>query len=122
MSLYQRPWYQVGNTACITANNTAPTGVQVLPGAPFGNEPTTGGGSLQFRCHNSGTVIIHLGYGATASDAVNNANTAASSGSPQPALPLAPGLTEILTLPRQYYFSAKAGAATSVYITPGKGV
>ena len=118
-----RAWMPTGNTIAITAATTPPDGVQCLPGA-VGNEPgAVGGGPVQYRVHNAGSVYAYLAFGATNTAAVTNADTAPASGTPQPNYPLPPGGIEILTFPRTHYFSAGTASSTAtVFMTPGKGV
>jgi len=106
----------LGETVAITANATAPNGVQVLVAER--NSPISAG---QYRVINSGTVIVHLGIGNTVAKAKANAEAAAS-GNPAPGIPLLPGAVEILRFGAEAYFSALAASASTVYITPGQGI
>lgn len=95
---------------------TAANGVQVLVAEK--NKPFAPG---QYRVINSGTVIVHLGVGATVAKAKANAEAAAS-GNPAPGIPLLPGAVEILRFGSDAYFSALAASSTTIYITPGQGI
>ena len=102
---------KMGNTVTFLAATTAPTPVQAVS--------TTLGGN-QYRIINSGSVVVFLGYGSTASDASNNAvavsTTAAS-------FPLLPGTDEILTFVPNAYFTAVTSSGTAnIYVTPGDGM
>lgn len=100
-----------GNTVTFTAASTAPTPVQCASSTLGGN---------QYRIINAGTVTVFLGYGATASDATNNAVQVTSS---QAAFPLLPNTDEILTfVPNAYFTGATASGTAVVYITPGDGL
>lgn len=102
---------KTGNTVTFIANTTAPTPVQCTS--------TTLGGN-QYRVINAGSVIVFLGYGATA-DAANNAATAVTSS--QPAFPLLPSTDEILTfVPNAYFTGITSVGNATVYITPGDGL
>jgi hypothetical protein len=102
---------KTGNTITFTAATSAPTPVQCAS--------TTLGGN-QYRIINAGTVIVFLGYGATASDASNNAVAVTSS---QTSFPLLPNTDEILTFIPNAYFTGVTGSSTAViYITPGDGL
>ena len=102
---------KTGNTVVFTAAATAPTPVQCAS--------TTLGGN-QYRVINSGTVTVFLGYGATATDATNNAVQVTSS---QASFPLLPNTDEILTfMPNAYFTGATASGTAAVYITPGDGL
>jgi len=101
---------KTGNTVTFTAAVSAPTPVQV--------SNTTLGGN-QYRIINSGTTVVFLGYGTTATDATNAAVTVTSTG---PAFPLLPGTDEILTFVPNAYFTGVSTSSAVVYITPGDGV
>jgi len=102
---------KTGNTVTFTAATSAPTPVQCAS--------TTLGGN-QYRIINAGTVTVFLGYGATASDASNNAVAVTSS---QASFPLLPNTDEILTFIPNAYFTGVTGSSTAViYITPGDGL
>ena len=102
---------KTGNTVTFLAATTAPTPVQCAS--------TTIGGN-QYRIINAGNVTVFLGYGATASDATNNAVQVTSS---QAAFPLLPSTDEILTfMPNAYFTGVVASGNATVYITPGDGL
>ena len=102
---------KTGNTVTFLAASTAPTPVQCLS--------TTLGGN-QYRVINNGTVTVFLGYGATASDATNNAVQVTTS---QASFPLLPSTDEILTfIPNAYFTGVTASGTATVYITPGDGL
>jgi len=102
---------KTGNTVTFTAATSAPTPVQCAS--------TTLGGN-QYRIINAGTVTVFLGYGATASEASNNAVAVTSS---QTSFPLLPNTDEILTFIPNAYFTGVTGSSTAViYITPGDGL
>lgn len=102
---------KTGNTVTFLADTTAPTPVQCAS--------TTIGGN-QYRIINAGNVTVFLGYGATASDATNNAVQVTSS---QAAFPLLPSTDEILTfMPNAYFTGVVASGNATVYITPGDGL
>lgn len=102
---------KTGNTVTFTAATTAPTAVQALSSSLGGN---------QYRVINSGNVTVFLGYGATSSDASNNAVVVTTT---QGAFPLLPGTDEILTFTPNAYFTGVTSANTAViYVTPGDGL
>ena len=102
---------KLGNTVAFTANVAAPTPVQAVS--------TTLGGN-QYRIINAGSVTVFLSYGATASDASNNAAVVTTTG---PSLPLLPGTDEILTfVPNAYFTGITASGSAQVYITAGDGL
>ena len=47
---------------------------------------------------------------------------AATAGNPAPSIPLVAGAVEILRFTAGLYFSGAAGAASTVYMTPGEGL
>lgn len=106
----------LGNTIAITANATAPDGVQALVFER--NKPSSSG---QYRVVNAGTVIVHLGTGPTVAAAKANA-VAAASGTPAAGIPLLPGAVEILRFSADAYFSGLSASAQTLYITPGQGI
>lgn len=112
----QVPFNPLGETIAITANVAPPAGVQAPVQSRF--SPYAAG---QYRVVNASDSIIHLGVGSTATAAQNNA-VAAVSGNPGPGIPLLAGAIEILRFTADSYFSAAAGAAKTLYITPGQGL
>ena len=106
----------LGETIALTANATAPDGVQALV-FERNKDNTTG----QYRVVNAGTVIVHLGTGSTVAKAKANAE-AAVSGNPGAGIPLLPGAVEILRFSAEAYFSGLAASAQTLYITPGQGI
>jgi hypothetical protein len=102
---------KMGNTVAFTAATTAPTAVQAVSSTLGGN---------QYRIINAGLVTVFLGYGATASDASNNAAIVTTTGD---SLPLLPGTDEILTfVPNAYFTGITANSTAVVYVTPGDGM
>lgn len=102
---------KTGNTVTFLAAATAPTPVQCAS--------TTLGGN-QYRVINNGTVTVFLGYGASASDATNNAVQVTTS---QASFPLLPSTDEILTfIPNAYFTGVTASGNATIYITPGDGL
>ena len=101
---------KTGNTVTFTANTSAPTPVQVVNSTIGGN---------QYRIINSGTTVVFLGYGTTASDATNAATTITSTGT---ASLLLPSTDEILTFIPNAYFTGVSTSSAVIYITPGDGV
>lgn len=106
----------LGETIAITANATAPDGVQALV-LERNKAHSTG----QYRVVNAGTVIVHLGVGPTVAKAKANAEAAAS-GNPAAGIPLLPGAVEILRFSAETYFSGLSASAQTLYITPGQGI
>lgn len=102
---------KLGNTVTFLAASTAPAAVHC--------ESTTLGGN-QYRIINTGTVTVFLGYGATASDATNNAVIVTNS---QNSLPILPNTDEILSfVPNAYFTGVTSSGTANIYITPGDGL
>jgi hypothetical protein len=107
----QIPFSPTGATVVVPSDTVAPTGVATTS--------TTGVG--QYRVVNSGAVMVHLGYGSSASIATANA-VAAIAGTPSKSVPLVPGAVEVLRFSNNAFFSALSASPVSVYITPGQGI
>ena len=105
-----------GKTVVVAAAAVAPLGVQVPVDQRFSAQETG-----QVRVVNAGTDTVHLGVGPTAAAAQDNA-VAATAGNPAAGIPLLAGAVEILRFPAGWYFSGVAGAASTVYVTPGEGL
>ena len=103
-----------GNTQSFTAATTAPSAVQLTPFS--GGNPQS---ISQSRILNSGSVVVMLGYGATATLAATNAGTTF----PGPQIPLLPGTDEIISIPPSSWVTGTSLSSTAViYVTPGVGV
>lgn len=99
----------MGNTVTFLAAATPPAPVQALS--------TTIGGT-QYRVHNSGNVVVYLGFGGTS----NAATTAANASINGQTMTMVPGSVEIFTFnANQYVTAATASGTSQVYITPGDG-
>jgi hypothetical protein len=109
---------QNGKTVAITAAQTAPTPAQVKPDFNVSGYAMP---RLQYRILNTGSVVVFLGVGATATEATANSATISSSGN---AIPLLPGTDEIFSFMPNSYFTASVASATTagIYITPGEGL
>lgn len=105
-----------GNTVKITADVTAPTGVQV----PENSTDST----HQIRVHNSGLVTAFLAWGITAGAAQSAAVIPTGSGANAKAsYPLPAGIVEVFTAPINSYFSAITASGTAdIFITSGNGI
>lgn len=99
----------MGNTVTFLAAATPPTPVQA--------SSTTIGGT-QYRVHNSGNVVIYLGFGNTASAATNTANASINTTT----ITMVAGSVEVFTFNANQYVTAATTSGTSqVYVTPGDG-
>ena len=99
----------MGNTVTFTAAATAPTPVQAVS--------TTIGGT-QYRIHNTGNVIVYLGFGLTSAAATSMANTTINGST----LSMVPNSVEVFTFGANVYVTAATATGTSVVnVTPGDG-
>lgn len=105
------PFAPTGNTILVPAAASAPTGVQAVAAAGVG----------QYRIVNTGTIVVHLGVGATAAQATANA-VAATAGVPAKGIIVMPGAIEILRFANDAFFSGVSASAVSLYVTPGQGI
>lgn len=105
-----------GETVVVAADVSPPLGVLVPVFQKIADNP-----SGQMRIINASANIVHLGYGPTAADAQANA-VAAVAGNPAPSIPLLPGAVEVMRFSAGIYFSGAASGASTVYMTPGKGL
>ncbi len=105
-----------GKTVVVAADAVAPLGVQAPVDQRFSAQETG-----QVRVVNSSTNLVHIGVGPTAAAAQANA-VAATAGNAAAGIPLVAGAVEVLRFPAGWYFSGVAGAATTVYLTPGDGL
>lgn len=99
----------MGNTVTFLAATTAPTPVQA--------SSTTIGGT-QYRIHNSGSVVVYLGFG----DSANAATTMANASIAGSTITMEPNSVEVFTFNANVYFTGATASGTSrVYVTPGDG-
>lgn len=99
----------MGNTVTFLAAATPPTPVQAL-------SRTVGG--TQYRIHNTGNVVVYIGFGDTAAAATTMANTVIAGLT----FTMVPNSVEVFTLNgNQYFTGATATGTAQVYISPGDG-
>lgn len=99
----------MGNTVTFTAAVSAPTAVQAAS--------TTIGGT-QYRVHNTGNVVVYMGFGNTAAAAATMANVTVTGST----LSLMPNSVEVFTFNANQYFTGATASGTAVVnITPGDG-
>jgi hypothetical protein len=68
--------------------------------------------------HNSGNVVIYLGFGPNANAASAMANTTPAGST----ITMVPSSVEVFTFNANQYFTAATSTGTSVvYVTPGDG-
>ena len=100
----------MGNTVTFNAAVTPPTPVRALS--------TTIGGT-QYRVHNTGNVVVYMGFGDAAANATTMANTTVTGST----LSLMPNSVEVFTLNASVYFTGATASGTAVVnITPGDGL
>jgi len=103
------PFTPMGNTVSFVAAVSPPSAVQALS--------TTVGGT-QYRVHNTGNVVVYLGFGSTANAAATMANISIVGST----LSLVGGGVEIFTLNANQYFTGATSSGTAIVnITPGDG-
>ena len=99
----------MGNTVTFTAAVTPPTPVQAT---------STIIGGTQYRVHNTGSVVVYMGFGATANAATTMANTTVTGST----ISLMPNSVEVFTFNASQYFTGATASGTAVVnITPGDG-
>ena len=99
----------MGNTVTFTAAVTAPTPVQATSSII---------GGTQYRVHNTGNVVVYMGFGNSASAASNMANVTIVGST----LSLMPNSVEVFTFNGNVYFTGATASGTAVVnITPGDG-
>ena len=99
----------MGNTVTFVAAVTPPTPVRALSSIIAGT---------QYRVHNTGSVVVYLGFGDTANAATTMANTTITGAT----ISLMPNSVEVFTLNgNQYFTGATASSTATVNITPGDG-
>lgn len=99
----------MGNTVTFNAAVTPPTPVQAAS--------TTVGGT-QYRVHNTGNVVVYMGFGNTAAAATTCANVSLAGST----ISLMPNSVEVFTFNANQYFTGATSSGTSVVnITPGDG-
>jgi len=103
------PFTPQGNTVTFVAAVSPPTPVQASG---------TIIGATQYRVHNTGNVVVYLGFGLTSNAATTMANTTVIGST----LSLVGGGVEIFTLNANQYFTGATASGTAVVnITPGDG-
>jgi uncharacterized membrane protein len=108
------PFAQSGKSVTFTAATSAPTAVQAS-----NYEGTSLSGN--YRICNSGTNVVFLGIGRTATEAANNATVLSSTS--QQCLPILPGAIEVFMFGLNSYFTGITASGTAVvYVTPGAGI
>lgn len=99
----------MGNTVTFTAAVSPPSAVQAT---------STIIGGTQYRVHNTGSVVVYMGFGSSASAAATMANTSVVGST----LSLMPNSVEVFTLNASQYFTGATASGTAVVnITPGDG-
>lgn len=111
----QPAFYPGGKTIRVDGATTAPSGVQAV----FDTS-----GPCQFRLHNAGIVTVYVGFATTAALAVTNTVIPTGSGdNAKYAMPLPAGAIEVISAPRDSFWSAITASSTAnVFITPGGGL
>jgi len=91
----------MGNAVSYTAAVTAPSPVQAI-------SSTLGG--TQYRVHNTGNVVVYMGYGDTSAEATSTANVSLNGTT----ISLMPNSVEIFTFNANAYFTGATASGTAV--------
>lgn len=91
----------MGNAVSYTAAVTAPSPVQAT-------SSTLGG--TQYRVHNTGNVVVYMGYGDTSAEATSTANVSLNGTT----ISLMPNSVEIFTFNANGYFTGATASGTAV--------
>lgn len=112
-----RPFEPLGNTILVAADATAPSGAATVTTA------RSAAPMIQFRIFNShATVLAHVAFAETAALALAAAVVPTGSASnAKAAYGVPPMGVEIITAPRDSFWSGISASAVSVFITPGVG-
>lgn len=99
----------MGNTVSFNAAVTPPTPVQATS--------TTLGGT-QYRVHNTGNVVVYMGFGNSAAAATTMANASLNGST----ISLMPNSVEVFTFNANQYFTGATSSSTAVVtIVAGDG-
>jgi hypothetical protein len=99
----------MGNAVTFNAAATPPTPVQAT-------SSTLGG--TQYRVHNTGNVVVYMGFGNSAAAATTMANASLAGST----ISLMPNSVEVFTFNANQYFTGATSTGTAVVtIVPGDG-
>jgi hypothetical protein len=107
----------MGIMAFTPMGNTVSFNAAVTPPTPVRATSTTLGGT-QYRVHNTGNVVVYMGFGNTAAAATSVANTSLSGST----ISLMPNSVEVFTFNANQYFTGATSSGTAVVtIVAGDG-
>jgi hypothetical protein len=107
----------MGIMAFTPMGNTVSFNAAVTPPTPVRATSTTLGGT-QYRVHNTGNVVVYMGFGNTAAAATGVANTSLSGST----ISLMPNSVEVFTFNANQYFTGATSTGTAVVtIVAGDG-
>ena len=107
----------MGIMAFTPMGNTVTFNAAVSPPTPVRATSTTIGGT-QYRVHNTGNVVVYMGFGDTANAATTSANVSIAGST----ISLMPNSVEVFTFNVNQYFTGATSSGTAVVnITPGDG-
>lgn len=104
-----QPFTPLGNTVAFTAATTYPAPVQAT---------SFNGTATNYRIHNTGNVVVYIGFGNDTATANAGANTSISGQT----ISMVPGSVEVFSFNANQYFTGVTVSGTSVVtIMPGTG-
>jgi hypothetical protein len=107
----------MGIMAFTPMGNTVSFNAAVTPPTPARATSTTLGGT-QYRVHNTGNVVVYMGFGNTAAAATSVANASLSGST----ISLMPNSVEVFTFNANQYFTGATTSGTAVVtIVAGDG-
>ena len=107
----------MGIMAFTPMGNTVSFNAAVTPPTPARATSTTLGGT-QYRVHNTGNVVVYMGFGNSAAAATTMANTSLSGST----ISLMPNSVEVFTFNANQYFTGATSSGTAVVtIVAGDG-
>ena len=108
----------MGIMAFTPMGNTVTFNAAVTPPAPVQATSTIIGGT-QYRIHNTGNVVVYMGFGPTSAAATAGANTSLYGST----ITLMPNSVEVFTFNANQYFTGATVSGTAVVtIIAGDGV
>lgn len=113
--MYNSAFISKSESHLVASSATPALGVQVSPMEQFQGAPAG-----VYRIHNTGSVIVHLGVGGTDAEAQARA-VAPTAGTPQRSVAIAPGAVELMSFPKDSYFSGFSSSGSTLFITAGEG-
>jgi D-aminopeptidase len=99
----------MGIMAFTPMGNAVTFNAAVTPPTPVRATSSTIGGT-QYRVHNTGNVVVYMGYGDSAANATSTANASLNGTT----ISLMPNSVEVFTFNANAYFTGATGSGTAV--------